>query len=586
MRRWRSDLAIGAAVIGKLQARIFASLLLLAASLANTAGAATTELIARGSVWKYLDNGSDAGSAWRGLDFDDSGWSSGPAQLGYGDGDEATVVSYGPSASNKFVTTYFRRRFEVADPAAFARVDLALLRDDGAVVYLNGSEVIRTNLSTGPIGYRQLASAAAAGSDEWRYLAVAVPPPLLRQGDNVVAVEIHQSSAGSSDISFDLGLRAADTAVIVTRGPYLQLGTPTSVVVRWRTDAPVESVVRYGTSAAVLDRSAVVAGERTEHAVELKGLEPATTYYYAIGAGGIVLAGGDGDHAFTTAPAAGSSTDARIWVIGDSGTGGANARAVRDAFDRVNDDAPPDLWLMLGDNAYEDGTDAEYQAAVFDMYPRQLRRAVLWPTLGNHDAVAAESATQSGPYYDIFTLPAQAEAGGVPSGTEAYYSFDYGNVHFVCLDSQESDRSPNGAMLSWLEDDLLANDAHWTIAFWHHPPYSKGSHNSDAEQKLIDMRQNALPILESFGVDLVLAGHSHSYERSYLLDGHYGSSVTLQPEMVLDDGDGRPQGDGAYTKNPPPAPSSGAVYAVAGSSGQISVAPLNHPAMFVSLLSL
>jgi hypothetical protein len=213
-----------------------------------------------------------------------------------------------------------------------------------------------------------------------------------------------------------------------------------------------------------------------------------------------------------------------------------------------------------------------------------LRKSVLWPTLGNHDGNTADSATQSGPYYDIFTLPRSGEAGGLASGTEAYYSFDYGNVHLICLESYETDRSPNGAMMTWLAEDLGATLQPWVIAFWHHPPYSKGSHNSDTEIELIEMRQGALPLLEDHGVDLVLAGHSHSYERSFLIDGHYGASTTFSESMRLDGGDGRADGTGPYLKpTAGAAPHEGAVYVVAGSSGQTSGGSLDHPAMYVSL---
>ena len=183
---------------------------------------------------------------------------------------------------------------------------------------------------------------------------------------------------------------------------------------------------------------------------------------------------------------------------------------------------------MLGDNAYENGTDAEYQAAVFDMYPAMLRAAVLWPTLGNHDGAPPTPPTRTGPYYDIFTLPTAARPAALASGTEAYYSFDYGNIHFICLESFETNRSADGA-----DADLAAAaiwrppTQPWIIAFWHHPPYTKGSHDSDVEIESVEMRQNALPILEAAGVDLVLTGHSHSYERSFLIDGHYGTSTTL-----------------------------------------------------------
>src|SRR5437870_10479155 len=143
---------------------------------------------------------------------------------------------------------------------------------------------------------------------------------------------------------------------------------------------------------------------------------------------------------------------------------------------------------MVGDNGCPRGTDSEYRAAVFDMYPTMLRKSVLWPTFGSHEGRSANSVTQTGPYFDIFTLPKGAEAGGVVSGTEAYYSFDYGNIHFVCLDSMTSDRSPTGPMATWLASDLSQTTKEWLIAYWHHPPYSKGSHDSDTDLQMSEMR--------------------------------------------------------------------------------------------------
>ena len=104
------------------------------------------------------------------------------------------------------------------------------------------------------------------------------------------------------------------------------------------------------------------------------------------------------------------------------------------------------------------------------MYPEVLRRTPLFSTLGNHDGHQADSATQSGPYYDIFTFPSGGELSGLMSGTEAYYSFDYANIHFISLDSYETNNNPGGAMLTWLENDLAANTQEWVIAIWHHPP--------------------------------------------------------------------------------------------------------------------
>jgi len=377
---------------------------------------------------------------------------------------------------------------------------------------------------------------------------------------------------------------APSAAQTVTRGPYLQIGTETSIVIRWRTDVPTDSRVRYGTAISSLDEVADSATVTTEHVVTLTALSSETLYYYSIGTTTGTLEGDDADHFFRTSPPAGSTRAVRVWIIGDSGLANQAAANVRNAYLGYPGSDSTDLWLMLGDNAYNTGTDTEYQAAVFNMYPSLLRTVPLWPTRGNHDTIIAGADND---YYDIFSLPASAEAGGLASGTEAYYSFDYANVHFVCLDSQESDRTPSGPMLTWLAQDLAATAQDWIIAYWHHPPYSKGSHNSDTEYQLIDMRQYALPVLEAGGVDLVLSGHSHSYERSFLLDRHYGLSSTLVDSMKVNIGNGRPSGDGAYLKpTRGPAAHEGAVYAVAGSSAQTSGGTLNHPVMITSLNKL
>lgn len=372
-------------------------------------------------------------------------------------------------------------------------------------------------------------------------------------------------------------------ATTLTRGPYLQLATPESITVRWRTDAPTASSVDYGLAPDALSSQSTLAPLTTEHIVTLGGLTPDTIYYYAVGSGTGHLAGADADHYFLTPPLAGTDQPTRVWVLGDSGTADASAQAVREAYLARTGSIYTDLWLMLGDNAYTSGTDAQYQDAVFDMYPTLLRTSVLWPTLGNHDGVSADSATQTGPYYDIFTLPKNGEAGGVASLTEAYYSFDHANIHFICLESFETDRSPGSPMLQWLAADLAATSAEWVIAFWHHPPYSMGSHNSDTEGRMVEMRENVVPLLEAAGVDLVLSGHSHAYERSWLLDGHYGLSTTFDDSMKVDGGDGRFGGDGRYQKSPGAlVPHEGTVYMVAGSSGRTGGGSFDHPAMYWS----
>ena len=168
------------------------------------------------------------------------------------------------------------------------------------------------------------------------------------------------------------------------------------------------------------------------------------------------------------------------------------------------------------------------------------------------------------------TMPTFAQNGAkqavCPSASEAFYAFDYANVHFICLDSHDLDRAPTGVMAQWLRADLEKTKSDWIIAYWHHPPYTKGSHDSDKEQQLVEMRELIMPILEAGGVDLVLTGHSHIYERSMLIDGAYQTPTTADG-VVLDDGDGNPNGDGPYRKSKGLHAHQGTVQVVTGNGG-------------------
>jgi len=777
-----------------------------AALLCLFAGVATaqTVLIPTNAAWRYLDDGSDQGTAWREPGFNDTAWAEGPAELGFGDGGapefrpEATMVSPGPPPPNRHMTYYFRRRFNVTDAASITNLQARVMRDDGAVVYLNGAEAGRTGMDAGPVNHLTPAAAPGTSGDaEFAYFAMQVDPELLVEGENVLAVEVHQLSGTSSDLSFALELlvitnsapppdppagntlivptsvanvtagfgagtlRAAnlrnqqiygapnfppdvamwitelrfrpdavfggpfnttissiqinlstttrnpdglsttyannigpdDTVVhsgplqissqftgsaggpknfdiaiplqtaflydpaagnllldirnssgssasalsgqgsstdsasrvsgnlagvsggadsgidalqivftltnppprpppptLLLRGPYLQRGTQTNILVCWRTSVKTNAIVRFGLAADALIWQAESTLRTNNHYVVLTNLAPGTKYYYGIGAAETNLASGLEYH-FFTAPAAPKPT--RIWAIGDFGTYpiyGVAAPAVRDGYYNFTGPRHTDVWLMLGDNAYNSGTDDEFQRAVFPIYHEMLRKTVAWSTLGNHETYSAD-ANGHIPYFDIFKAPIAGEAGGVPSGTLKYYSFDYGNIHFVCLDSEFSSHDPNGPMANWLRADLEANTRDWLIAFWHSPPYTWGSHNSDVDSDtgghLKNMREIFVPILEAHGVDLVLSGHSHIYERSILLDGHYGKSWTLQPAMKKDAGSGRPEDTGPYRKpGGGPEANQGAVYIVAGSAGFATFRSVQdpHPVMSASIL--
>jgi len=190
-------------------------------------------LVGRSSLWRYKDDGSDQGTAWRSLNFNDDSWAAGPAQLGYGDGDEATVVSYGPNSGSKYTTTYFRHVFNVENASDFTELSLSIVRDDGAVVYINGIEATpRINMPGGEINYRTWAEGAGVpvgGADESTFYTYDIDPDILRDGENIIAVEIHQVSGTSSDISFDAELLGL---IANTASPPIILDQTTTVKAR------------------------------------------------------------------------------------------------------------------------------------------------------------------------------------------------------------------------------------------------------------------------------------------------------------------------------------------------------------------
>lgn len=380
------------------------------------------------------------------------------------------------------------------------------------------------------------------------------------------------------------------------RGPYLQVVTPTSIVIRWRTDKPSDSVVKIGASAQSLGQAFSGNAATTEHEVKITGLQPETRYYYSIGTQAAVLQAGDHNF-FQTAAVAGKPGKYRFGLLGDCGTNSVIQDDVRARMMEYLGPNYMNAWLLLGDNAYSFGRDAEYQSNFFNRYKDNLlKQYPLFPSPGNHDYDNDNPARQDDhkvPYYDVFTMPTQGEAGGEPSGTEAFYSFDYGNVHFLSLDSYGREDNATrlydtlGRQVQWIKKDLATNkNKDWVVAYWHHPPYSKGSRESDGDPEMTAIRQNFIRILERLGVDLIICGHSHVYERSRLMGGHYGYANTFDPaKHVIDGSSARYDGSDnscPYIKNTPQ--SRGTVYVVAGSGGQLgSPKPdFPHKAMYHS----
>ncbi len=554
---------------------------------------AQTTLVASGSSWKY-HTGSNPGATWSSTSFNDAAWSSGPSQLGYGESDEATAIPSGPSG-NYYPTSYFRNTFNVSDPSLFGSLSLKIKRDDGAVVYLNGTEVYRNNMATGTPTYTTFAAGTCA-DDGQTWITTTIPASSLITGQNKFAVEVHQVNASSSDVSFDLELIGNPVGnVIVDRGPYLQLGTSSSIIIKWNTDVATDAKVTYGTSVSQLTSQAIDASSGINHTVQLNGLAPNTKYYYSIGTSTTILQSGN-EHFFITAPTIGSIKTSRIWVTGDCGTGYVEQADVLQEYENFIDTNYTDCWLLVGDNAYTTGIDDEYQTGFFQPYMagHLMKQTVIWPTPGNHDYYnTADLNSRNTPYFQNFNVPTNGEVGGVPSGTESYYSYNYANIHFISLDSYGTENNQKMydttcAQITWLKQDLAANTQKWTIAYWHHPPYTKGSHNSDTETDLVSIRNKVIRIFERYKVDMIICGHSHCYERSKLMKGHYGSETSFNAgSHQLSTSSAKYDGSSnscPYLKSSSGTINDGVVYVVAGSAGKLDGTSSGwpHNAMYYS----
>lgn len=310
--------------------------------------------------------------------------------------------------------------------------------------------------------------------------------------------------------------------------PYLQQVTDSSVIILWTTRTGANPVVRYAIDSAsppVGDTGYGQAAAGTTrptplnthmHRVKLTGLLPDTIYSYKIHVDNEDLLPGQ-TLSFQTAPRPGSDTPFRFIAFGDYGNDTLSQRRLRDQMQRDSFR----FILTTGDNTYENGAYREFDTNVFQIYRDLFSRRPLFPILGNHDYYADQAAS----YLDIFDLPQNAWR---PADRERYYSFDYGNVHFVALDSDRplwvADQAAADDMLDWLRDDLARSGQRWKIVAVHVSPYSAGYHHGDSE---LISQPKLPPIFEAYGVDLVLSGHDHTYQRSHPLRAGQITPTTL-----------------------------------------------------------
>lgn len=275
---------------------------------------------------------------------------------------------------------------------------------------------------------------------------------------------------------------------------YLQdVSTSSAVVCRYAAE-PDAYAVEWSLAAtgAVLGRVTEAAPARN-HALRLGPLSADTAYRYRLRtSGGHLLA----EATFTTAPAP-SSRAITFAALSDSGWQGGAEEQVAAA---IRASAPaPELLIHAGDVVYPSGARESYPTGLFEPFARVIDHLPLFPTIGNHDL-----ETESGaPWNEVFVTPANN-----PQRSPRYYSFDWGDVHFLAIDVVSAAHAPGSAQWRYVAEDLRASRAAWKIVYFHYPPYSCGPSGG-----AVDVQQTLVPLLESSAVDVAISGHDHTYQR-------------------------------------------------------------------------
>lgn len=291
-------------------------------------------------------------------------------------------------------------------------------------------------------------------------------------------------------------------SVTLTRSPYIQNTHPDKVTIAWKTDLTNDCRIEYGLTPIYGNVIPGKLDRETVHIVTITDLIPGTKYYYKISSGDTILTS---DDTFFQTNKSETKPIFTFVVFGDSGTASRAQMEVARLIEQIS----PDLLLHTGDVIYPAGAAEDYDPKFFSPYQNTLKRVPIYPCLGNHDLYTNNGQA----YLDAFILPEKESN----SGTERYYSFDYANAHFICLDVETSlfpqgDDYKENAQYRWLVEDLEATDKEWKFVFFHKPVYS--SIVSDNRSRETDFQQKLSPLFEKYQVDMVFSGHNHNYERT------------------------------------------------------------------------
>jgi hypothetical protein len=461
------------------------------------------DLVSMGDLWRYQkqpDRSAKPHADWAKRDFDDSRWRFASSGLELADEHEGVKGRGGPGY------IFQRRTFKVMDPASVRTLVLRVEHEQGYVAYLNGVEVARNETR----GIRYPTPEERAADMEDPVLTVGVHDiseysPLLVAGDNVLALEGIYTGESASTLSL-----AATVTANFPRGPFVQNSTATSLQIIWRTTSPASSFVRYGLSPSVsmiITNDALV---RT-HVVTLTGLTPNTKYFYQVGS----ATNSDppmvsGIEWFHTLKTSGPITFGALGDTGDGSTAQRQIAAVLRGF-------APDLVIHHGDIIYGGFTDTTVDTRVFNIYT-QMKNTPFFFSAGNHDLNCCGGPPDNtlSNFQSAFYLPTNSV-----SGSERFYSFDHGDAHFVALynpwfTSYVFDETTEQYM--WLTNDLATSTKPWKFLYFHNPIAHSGAHagaDRDGDDVLdqTQLMRLLLPVAETYGVQLILSGHDHNFEK-------------------------------------------------------------------------
>lgn len=512
-----------------------------------------TETVALTTGWRYLDNNTDpAGDAaaegydrlsWTKADYDDSSWKTAAGTFGAKNGGIAnlgagyTDVDFTPSvllsqyiggvSGDDIPTFFFRTTFQVKDASAVTKLLGTLYYDDAAIVYVNGKKVASFDEPSGGYASNLSYGGSNAGAPKTGEIAV-TDTSMLVDGTNVLAVELHQGRASSSDIYLAVKELTASTEPesneLAVDSLTVNIGaTEDCLGITWYDTNSDAAVLHFGGKDYTAEvKQASKNGYYVNH-VDLSGLEPSTKYTYTISAGGKTSK----EYSYET-PAFGTESFS-FAAVGDPQLYANNLDANIEGWTKTVNEVLTDgtdysFLFSLGDQINEyyaaDGSNLDKVETEYSGFfnNENLSSIALATLVGNHD-----NGNNSTLYTEHFQMPGVTSYGQNREG-DGDYSFTYGGVQFMVLNTSNLSIADHKA---FLEETLKKNpDANWNVVCFHKSMYSVASHVTEGD--IVQLRNGLSPIFKQLGIDVVLQGHDHVYARSYIMGGEDGMTADVQ----------------------------------------------------------